>query len=291
MQDELMAHPLAHLATGIPERLRNALGLACLGVATVFAFSYSGPYRWFAELQMQLIGEYYPVLTWLLTMLLMAVVLLAALQVPRKLGLFGDVQTTVEEHEQQVAESNARWAKRRPALMLLAIGCTLGFLGGRDWLQAQHGRTLERMSVAALEAGKRPSSTWMEVSGGDVAWEATIELEHGTSTTSYVPVLSPDWERDSPIALVLRIDRAQMEHIGREGTAFQGATDPEGLPGSVRAAFADGQIDASSALVLQVGKRPAAGEGTAQVLFAIGVLCVIAGIIAGLVQLRRERSL
>lgn len=58
----------------------------------------------------------------------------------------------------------------------------------------------------------------------------------------------------------------------------------------VSAAFVDAQSDTSKALVLELGRRPAEGETTAQIRFGIGAAALLAGIAAAFIQLRRERA-
>ncbi len=280
---------MSRLTLGIPQKIRDAAALGCLALAAYFGFTYSGPFRWLAELEMRLMGRYYTFLTGMLVLLGLMLMLLLPLQLARKLGVLGDPAASPEEHAQYIQAHTERWKKRQPAITVLMLGAALSFVGVRDWLRAQQGAQLEQVSIAALESGKRPASTWVEVADASPAWNATLEWEVGHTKNSFVPVVSTNWRDGQPIALVLKLSSSTRVDKEVGVSAFRGASDAEGLPGAIDGAFRDAQLNTANALVLEVGNKPTDRQTLAHFALGGGILALLVGCGLAWVQLRRER--
>ncbi|MDX2362416.1 MAG: hypothetical protein QNK23_16530 [Crocinitomicaceae bacterium] len=82
----------------VPWYIRTPLVLLALGLEAFFVFSYSGPYKWFVEIQTSVSsGSYYPTLAVLLSLIvvLFPIVVVVRLLVPiykrRREGVDSDI--------------------------------------------------------------------------------------------------------------------------------------------------------------------------------------------------------
>jgi len=165
------------LGRGLPSSLRIGLPLVALGISAWSAFTYTGPYRWLAELQLALVGAYLVVVTSVVTMLILTVLLLGAARLALQLGWIAAPDAArAQTAEASAADWSARVARVQSELTVLGIGLVLLFLGGRDLLAAEWGQRRQSLDASQLEHGTEPPSTWLEIVGrpiGEVAVEAT----------------------------------------------------------------------------------------------------------------------
>jgi hypothetical protein len=285
-----MAFSRPNLSAGLSPKLTQLLAYGCGALAGYFWLTYSGPYRWLAEWQMGVFGAYYAFYTWLGTMLLLFLPTLLAFQVPRKLGVVSSVVTTPEEVQAHNHERAARWNQRRQPFVVLVLGGTFLFLGGRDYIKAQRGRELQHLSAAALEAGKKPSSTWLEVADGALVWDASIEWTDDKSKVTYVPMLSSAWSEGGPIGVLLKLNGGELKKAQGDVHAFKGESDDLGLPGPVRAAYADAGLSVANALVLHVGQTPSEDEASGRIFALLGLAIFAVGLGLAVRQWRREQA-
>jgi hypothetical protein len=210
------------LSAGVPPKFTQRAVVICSLLAAYLGFTYSGPYRWLAEWQLRAFNVYYASYTWAATMVLLVIAAVAAFQVSRKLGIVAGANVTPEESRAHGAEVAARWSRLRPAIVVLTLGGTLLFIGGRDWMRAQGGRELEHVLVSSLEGGKKPSSTWIEVAGGTLAWDAATEWTRSGSTVTYVPLFSPAWTEGSAVGAVLKLNSSEVARARGDVHSFKG---------------------------------------------------------------------
>ena len=245
-----------NLSASVPPKFTQRAAVICALIGGYLWFTYSGPYRWLAEWQLRTFSVYYASYTWAATVVLLMIAAVAAFQVSRKLGLVAGGSVASEESRAQSAEVAARWARQRPAIVVLTLGGTLLFIGGRDWMRAQGGRELEHVLVSFLEGGHKPSSTWIEVAGGTLAWDAATEWKRNNSTVTYVPLFSPAWTEGNAVGAILKLNSSEVARARGDVHSFKGVSDEMGLPGPVSAAYEDHGLAVKNALVLQVGNDP-----------------------------------
>jgi hypothetical protein len=286
-----MAPARSNLSTGVSPKLQTGIAVASAVVAGFFSLTYSGPYRWLAEAEMSAFGSYYPSYTWAVTMLLLALACFVAFQVARRLGVVAGADITAEESRARGEEIAARVRSYGLVIAVLALGGTLVFLGGRDWIRAQRGRALESVAVDALEAGKRPASSWVEIADGAVSWDQAVQWEEGhSSAVTYVPLLSRAWTDGKPVGAFLVLGAPDLKLAHGDVPSFRGAVDELGLPGAVRAAYEEKGLAVGDALVLRVQRDgPAKGEQSGRSFALIGVATLLVGVGLAVWQRRREQ--
>lgn len=260
----------------------GAVLLIALVAAAYFAWSYSGPYRWLAELQMRLWGSFQAVLTFLLTLILLFAPPLKVLQ------RWGPRPTHSAEEPVAVAAADSTTQPTGSFLVWLQVliaGAVLAFLGIRDRQTLQPGATASRVSCAELEANGPPESGWLEVDGIPLR-DAKVEAQHNYGEYVYVPLVSPSWSAGRPIPVVLRLDR----HGPRPGnvTVYPGTRVADGMPGFVRSRYEDAGLDVAQAVVLDFGRTPADGAALARIAIIAGPVLLLAGLVGALVTWRRR---
>jgi hypothetical protein len=267
--------PLNPLFSGLPPRVVQVATYACAGLAALCWATYSGPYRWLAERQMQYLDHYYAFYTWAGTMLLLMVPVLGGLEMARRLGFLPNSGLSPDQARRARYDHAAQFQRFKAPFILLVLGGTFLFFGGRDWLRAQGGKQLEQLSAATLEGGKKPTSTWLEVAHGSSVWDASIVWTSDRSTVTYVPFVSEGWKEGGPVGVVLKLNTDELPRAQKDPPSFKGVADELGLPGPVAAAYKDAGLNAARVLVLHVGVDPAR-DGESGSMFALIGLAVMA---------------
>jgi hypothetical protein len=258
-----------------------SVGLALLTVFSTLAcwLAYSGPYRWLSELQLRVVGADYLGLSVPLTGLGLGFTFFGAAQLARRAGLLQTVK-----HSGRLARSaTVRVLSRTRAWLCIAlVGAASLFFGVRERRAAEAGARLERVAVAALEAGTQPVSSWLQVEGEPFE-AARIRIE----PYSYVPLVSAGWTPGQPVAVVLKMDASATR--APDARVFRGTREPLRLPVLVRGGYADMGIDVGRALVLELATTPADRSSRAQWLAGVGSALLALGGMGAAVRLWRAR--
>jgi hypothetical protein len=274
----LQGRELARLTSGSPAAeltpmsLRRGIqGLFGVGVLGVIycASGEAGPYRWLAELSLSHFGSYSPKLVFLATLFIVLLPSALAMRLATSRSA-----AAAAEHARSQAEQAARMARIQPGLMLAVVGAVFLFLGGRDLLQAEAGATLVRTSCASIEAGGPPAGTWLSISGITIP-DAAVSTRESYVNHRYVPLVSDSWSKRRPLAVVLRFDGDEKGDLN--ASSFEGGVSSEDLPGMVRATYEAEGVQAGSALVLVVGKRPGKHLTRNRIMSAAGLLGLLVG--------------
>jgi hypothetical protein len=264
------------LFSGLPPRLVQLATYGCAGLAALCWFTYSGPYRWLAERQMQYFDHYYAFYTWVFTMLVLMIPVLGGLEIARRLGFVASSTLTPDQTRRAGYDHAAQFQRFRAPFVLLVLGGTFLFLGGRDWLRAQGGKQLEQLSAAVLEGGKQPASTWLEVAQGKSVWDAAITWTSDKSTVTYVPFVSAAY-KGGPVGAVLKLNNDELPGAKKDPPSFKGVRDELGLPGPVAAAYTDAGLNLAHVLVLHVGVDPARDAESGRLFALIGLAVMLLG--------------
>ena len=175
----------------VPAVIRVVLLMPALLLPGYWWYTYTGPYRWLAEFELRLHGEYTPIFTGVLIFL--PCVLTA-------LGIVLLVSSRVPFHEKERQAAVARDAAQTafvlghlPELtaLILAVG-----LGGTGIYYLAEARLLGRLSdvnVETMEQGTDPPSRYVQLAGKLRRWNRmTLQESAGRATVEvhYIPVAS-----------------------------------------------------------------------------------------------------
>jgi hypothetical protein len=265
---------------GLSRQASLSVAMLTLVSTCVCWLAYLGPYRWFSELQVRVVGANYLGLTVLLTAFGIGLMFLSVAQLARRAGLLNSVALSSRRAR---SASAYFFSKTRVWLAIATVGSACVFLGARELRAGLRGRSLERMQASALEAAlamdAQVQSAWLEVQGKPFE-AARIRSEPYT----YVPLVSPSWEPGRAVAVVLKLDANHMSSLG--GHVFRGTRDFGRLPVLVRGSYGDMGFDVRRAIVLEVGTTPADRSGRAGWLLGIGGVFLAAGALGTAVRLR-----
>jgi hypothetical protein len=195
-----------------------------------WAWSYSGPYRWIAELQINSFGVYRPKITFLFTLLAVYLPLMPlAYVLPALLG--GSRYRRLDRRSGQVfGWISDHWGR----IFSMGMGGILAIVGVFMLISATTARKLTPVSAAQLESGNRPSGRWLEITGW-LNFADSLTLKKGFNKEVYVPLVSEQWQPGQPVAVYLRLHDRQEELFAEElkGNRYQGLVSTTGLPNDV----------------------------------------------------------
>jgi hypothetical protein len=245
----------------VPVWIRIVLVVPPLLLTAYWAFTYSGLYRWIAELEIGISGSYTPFLT-------MALCALASLSV--SLVAVALIAFSRGDEADRDASSLDRappfdldaWLREHRLLLIGMIMAPMFLaVAGYFLVQGATAGALSRISATALEAGEAPASRYVDLEGRLASSHAAaIEETHqgSKSTTLYVPIVSPGWTPDEPVAAFLAIDGVSLELDAHElaGGQYRGVLAKNDLPGLARTDLEGRLTTASPYWVLEHGKSP-----------------------------------
>jgi hypothetical protein len=259
-----------------------ALALVMVGVTLYWCFTYSGPYRYLAELQLKWFRVYYPELTGMIIILgLLGVVLAIKLLfrgaeravpgAPTAAANFSATNTAVQEP----------WLRYvRYAFLLVPFG-----LGGWMYYNGTHTGGLQQLNAADFQSGQLQSRVlYADVRG--YLHAPSLSKDH----YRYIPMASEE-TRSGPVQLVVGIDQSAVRkymHREADGTiSVRGVVD-KGLNGDVKYAFEkNGIAVADSVWVVHAGRDPYKDKNFG--LFMIGVGLAMVALIFGLESYRKKK--
>ena len=277
-----------------------------------FAWTYSGFYRWFAELQIARTGQYEMKVTLLITFLVLIVpptmlISLSRYIAERMLGTGpSDLDDRVRDYEPQtsgpslapsgVTDRGARQTHSKsfcalfglPFLAVFAV--VMWVIGGVFWYEYKTGDQMPYTTIEDWESGHAPTTQWVNLHGRTIPNAAVVFGRPG-SEDIYVPVVSAKWRLGQPVQVFLKI----YENEARKGKwsiefDHQGMVGWEGLPGPVRARFEDRRLSPSEHYaVVEVGSSPENCRIGAIVLMSVGCLAVLAHCVGRLIHSARQR--
>jgi hypothetical protein len=259
-----------------------ALALAMVGSTLYWGFTYSGPYRYLAELQLKWFRVYYPELTGMIIVLAMLGVVLAV-----KL-LFRGAERPVPGTPTAAANISATnvavqepWLQYvRYAFLLVPFG-----LGGWMYYNGTHAGSLQQLNAADFQGGKLQS----RVLYADVRGHLNgpyLSKDH----YRYIPMASEE-NGSGPVRLVVGIDENQVRkymHREADGTISVRGVADQGLDGDVKYAFEkNGIAVADSVWVVHAGRNPHDDKNIGLIIIGVGL--AMTALILGLESYRKRK--
>lgn len=252
---------------------QNAFWLFAVVVAGWGWWTYRGPYRWVAELQILLFDAYYLQVTFVFSMLLV--------------GLPGAWAIGRWERARGTAEASpaGAWSLSPYWILLLPLGSLA--VGAYQYAQVSRLR-LQATTASELQWGHVPSSRWIAIEGRPLP-EAAICTNETYSQECYVPLVSPEWTPVVPIGAFIHL-RGSPESL--KPGSFQGTASYTRLPGPVRVAYERSQLGPPhpSHVVLDLGAGPQGVHEHALIFLWIGALTTPALALSLWAHDRRERA-
>jgi hypothetical protein len=208
--------------------------LGALAAPLYWGFTYSGPYRWLAEWQLEKLGGYRVMLTGLVTLLItlvpvgLLVMLLGARSTPQLSpeGLAA-ARARDELHMQWIRDRQYRLIAAGLSVGIALVGCYLAITGA-----TAGARTF--VEVSTLERGRQPPSYYVELRGRLLFEEAAAVSKRGSSATKvYVPIVSDAWRPGQPVRAYLETYDSWIERYSSDLATgrYVGVLSDLALPG------------------------------------------------------------
>jgi hypothetical protein len=293
-----MAYTYQQRVRAIPVPIRAVIALlgALPGLALggYWWWSYSGLYRWLAEMQIDWFGAYLPGATGMVEIALCV----AAGFLPAALLLFVLVQLGVfpvdPENLPDVAAQDVRtnrWLNTHywrvagvaAGIVMLVGGALLTTAGLRAG-------ALSKPDLAVLETGAAPASRYVRVSGRLLREKALQQsMRNSPGGTLFVPLVCPGWQAGRPAALYVRVVDPKDPRLAED--VFQGTLAENGLPGPIRTVFEQsGPRPTSPHYVLELGNRPSRDIDNGLGLLGVGgALLALTAVAWGIIAYRERR--
>lgn len=245
--------------------------------AIYFAYTYSGPYQWIAELQIKYFGGYSRELTLMLTALSLWIVL----------NLPVAMIVRVVEAMWISPSPNSTGAKKKDYYLLKSAGpyiVVLGLIalaaGVYDYKHPIFPDELEQANVADFEGHTRPSSTFLNLHG-DPVWSAAIHWDDTSAERIYVPLVSPTWKTGQPVSVFLSLGKSEFDQWSKDSKIrlFRGIISPAPLIGPVRVRLEKtAYLPAENAILFIRSDSPSSTDKLAMPTIAIGALIAFIGL-------------
>jgi hypothetical protein len=292
-----MAYSYQQRVRAIPVALR--VGLALVGILPMLAlggywwWSYTGLYRWVAEVEIAWFGAYFPVYTGmgeLAICLLPGAAPVALVQLTLvKLEVFPVDPVNPPDIAAQ-DDRTLYWLNTHRWRVFGLAGGIVALIGGAllTWSGLSAG-PLTTPDLAALEGGAAPPSRYVQVQGRLLRERAMEQGPRGdVKPLSYVPLVSQGWQVGGPVAIYVRVNDPQDPQLA--GGSLEGTLSQDGLPGPVRAEFEQqGPRPTVPHYLLEVGNSPSRKVDTGLGLLGMGGGLLALTLIAWIVIWLRER--
>jgi len=248
------------------------------GPALYWGFTYTGPYRYLAELQLKWFGVYYPELTGIL----IAVAILCGLAVIKVLFRGAERQvpgaattTPVPATPNGIpiaSPAEQRWMRFLPYFVVPVLVA----VGANDYYKGMHAGSLKQLSAAEFYGEtQQPRVFYAEVRG--LMSPSYLSKEN----YFYVPMAAEDAKKGTPIRLVVGGSKEELKKAVRrdaDGSVHVWGIVDQGLEGDVKYAFEkSGFAVGDSIWVLHAGRDPSYEKGLG--LFMMGFGVVAAGVV------------
>ena len=260
-----------------------------VGITLYWTFTYSGPYRYLAELQLKWFGSYVPKLTVIvivLGFLGVAALIQLVLRGAERSVPTAPIPPVASTHTPSVApqitglEPYMHYIRYCIALIVFGIGVYFYYAG-------THVGTLQQLTAQDFLSGNVNA----RVVYADVRGYLNADNTMGKDHYLYVP-MTEDGSINGPLHLLVGVDEPKLNALQREADGsfiVRGVAD-KGLQADVKYAFEkEGMTVGEPCWVLHVGREPS-GDRTAG-LVVIGIAILFAGIVFGQDIYRRKKAL
>jgi hypothetical protein len=261
------------------------LAVAAAGVSLYWMFTYSGPYRYLAELQLKWFGSYVPKLT-------VIVVMLGALGVAALIRLVfrgaerrvpGPTTPTVSAPNAvptAAADSLLRYV--RYGILLVPFG-----LGGYAYYNGTHAGGLQQLGAQDFQGEKLHARIVYADVRGRLSGQYMSKGHY-----LYIP-MTEDGKLGGPLHLLVGVDEKEMRsrlHREADGSFTVRGVADKGLEGDLKYAFEKNGIAVGEPCwVLHTGREPSSDRTFGLAIMGLGI--AFAGVIFGVESYRKKKNM
>lgn len=256
----------------------NKIGLllvaVMVGPTLYWGFTYSGPYRYLAELQLKWFGVYYPELTGISIILgmlcIVAVIKVLFRGAERKVP---GLPAPASDNLGTAAAVEQRWARVLPYFVVPILVA----VGAHEYYKGAHAGTLRQLNADEFYSGEQqPRVFYADVRGH------LSPTYLSKDNYFYVP-MTADGKTGAPVRLLVGGNKNEIQKAVRreaDGTVRVWGIVDKGLEGDVKYAFEKNGYTVSEAIwVIHAGRAPSDQKQLG--LFMMGFGVAAAGIVFG----------
>ena len=273
-----------NLETPKNNKLAAVAVAAMVGLTLYWTFTYSGPYRYLAELQLKWLGSYVPKLT-AMVIILGFLLIAGAIKVVLR-GAERPVPGPANAPVAAVPASNAAvpqsWLQYvRYTAPLIVVG-----FGGWMYFNGTQAGNLQQLAAVDFESGKLQSRVVYADVRGHLS-RTYLSKENYL----YIPMYT-EANGKLPVRLVVGVnekDANKRLHAEPDGSVTVRGVADKGLEGDVKYAFEkNGMAMADSVWVVHVGRAPDDDRIAGTIMMAIGV--VLAGLFFAVDSYKKRKN-
>ncbi|HYL87097.1 MAG TPA: hypothetical protein VE263_22940 [Candidatus Angelobacter sp.] len=254
----------------------NKIGLLLVaimvGPTLYWGFTYSGPYRYLAELQLKWFGIYYPEITGLIIILGMlciaGVIKLVFRGAEKKVP---GLQAPAPSNLTMATAVQQRWVRYLPYLVVPILVA----VGAHDYYKGAHAGTLRQLNADDFYSGEQqPQVFYADVRGH-------LSPKYLSRDNYFYVPLTADGNTGTPVRLLVGGNKNEIQKALRreaDGTVRVWGIVDQGLEGDVKFAFEKNGYTVSEAIwVIHAGRAPSDQKQLG--LFMMGFGVVAAGVV------------
>ena len=274
----------------IPAYIRIPLIMPSMLLPLYWWYTYSGLYRYLAEIQLQQSGEYEETLTGLLCVLALLLPAAGVMALLLRYSRWGEAGGASVGRAQQLSVWMQEHSTLSTAMLLAPI--FLG-LGGYSLIKGTLAGPLTQVSIAALEHGQPPPSAYVNIEGNLLVPQmvGVSETRSGSTVTKvYIPVVSPGWEPDAEVVVLLYTNEKLLDKYAADLLSghYIGVLSANDLPGLAREELGKMGVKlASTYWVLDYRETP---ENILQFGWVFGLSGLVVGLLTAVVFFLQRRK-
>jgi len=259
--------------------------IVMVGITLYWTFTYSGPYRYLAELQVKWLGYYVPKLTAMVIILgFLAIagvikVVLRGAERPVPGPLNAPVPAAPTKNGAPVPQNWLQFVRYAGPVIVVGFGGWMYFNG------TQAG-SLQQLTAVDFEPGKLQSRIVYADVRGHLSGTYLNKENY-----LYIPMYT-DAKGKSPVRLVVGVNEKEANkrlHAEADGSVTVRGVADKGLEGDVKYAFEkNGMAVADTVWVIHTGRAPSDDRIAGTILAAIGV--VLAGVIFAIDSFKKRKN-
>ncbi|MCI0739892.1 MAG: hypothetical protein L0Y72_12670 [Gemmataceae bacterium] len=274
------------------------LALGLLGLGVYWWYSYSGLYRWLAELQISFFGAYFAGYTGILTLLIVCIPLIPVVFFLKKLSEPVETIQSAEIVEVPIPlpaqqSTMEKWLHNNAmSFALVAMGIVFVAISVYQLAGALTAGERTPFNCADLEAGVVPPSRWLVLDGRiDLhARQSIVQTDRyggkddrGRPKGKYFfPMVSEKWQPGQNVTAFVQCKNDDVDLLK---SPFEGTLHKNGLPGPIRTGFEEqGPMPASPHYVLEFRKLPADSAQLSWTMLWLGLGLTGGGVLVFFVQ-------
>lgn len=254
------------------------ISIFAVGLTSYWWINFSGFYKFFADIQINIFDSYYPFTTGILSFLSLELLFCAPLVII-KLTLFRDLNIG-DESVNLLYAKNYKFLQKKNYLFLLGyLAIAVGILyGGFMIFRALFAGPLTVYKIEDIYSKTKFESNYIETEGKTLIENSVGLQEQGDSATYYFPLVPQNWDK-SEVSLII----STKNDIFEDRKKYSGLLFPI-VPGFVRQLFRENSITISDdAHLLEIDSSPS------ETLFLGIFMLIFCGAIGGTILLITRR--